>query len=69
MSDEVDENEIPAWLTEDLIQNSLRKYFKNDSIMVTVIKVMYCGGKGESFASTMYRRRFRKMNRRSKSWE
>jgi hypothetical protein len=51
----VAENEVPVWLNKDLIADALRKHFKNDCIVVEKLKIMHLGGKGESFASKMYR--------------
>lgn len=47
--------EIPEWLNEDFIENILRKYFVKDDLKVHRLKVQPCGGKGDSYASTMYR--------------
>jgi Ecdysteroid kinase-like family len=51
----VDESEIPEWLKNDLLEDALRKHLKNPLIVVKKLKIMFCGGKGDSYASIMYR--------------
>ncbi|KAG5672061.1 hypothetical protein PVAND_002220 [Polypedilum vanderplanki] len=54
-NDLVTDNEIPVWLTKDLIKDALCKHLKDNAIVVKDLKVYHLGGKGESFASKMYR--------------
>lgn len=51
----VDVNEIPEWLSKHLMEDVLCNFFKSRDINVKCLKIMHCGGKGDSFASTMYR--------------
>lgn len=51
----VDVDEIPQWLNRKLLADVLCKFFKTNEIYVKYLKVMHLGGKGESFASMMYR--------------
>ena len=48
-------DEIPEWLSENFFENILRKYFKNDKLKVKSLQIKQCGGKGDSYASTMFR--------------
>lgn len=43
-------DEVPKWLNENFIENILEKHEK-----VRSLQVNQCGGKGESYVSTMYR--------------
>ncbi|XP_070507690.1 uncharacterized protein [Chironomus tepperi] len=51
----VDVNQIPEWLNKNLLEDVLCQHFKSRDIRVKFLKVMHCGGKGENFASVMYR--------------
>lgn len=53
--DVVDVNQIPEWLNKNLLEDVLHKHFNSKDIRVKFLKVMHCGGKGENFASVMYR--------------
>jgi len=53
--DVVDVNQIPEWLNKNLLEDVLCKHFKSMDVRVKFLKVMHCGGKGENFASVMYR--------------
>lgn len=46
--------EIPLWLNDLFIESILQKFCNNRSLKVKYLKIAQCGGKGESFASTMY---------------
>lgn len=48
-------DEIPSWLSESYIQNILRKFNRDDNLKVKCLKIKHCGGKGDSYASMMYR--------------
>lgn len=48
-------DEIPDWLSEAFIENILRRHFKRESLKVNCLRIQPCGGKGESYASIMYR--------------
>lgn len=54
-TDLLDNEEIPAWLNELFIEKTLQKYFDDKSLKVKKLKVFSCGGKGDSYASVMYR--------------
>lgn len=45
--------EVPTWLNEKFVENILNKHEKNSKVKSLTIKP--CGGKGESYSSTMYR--------------
>jgi hypothetical protein len=51
----VADNEVPVWLEKNLIEDALSKHFRDESIVVRELKIRHLGGKGESFASKMYR--------------
>lgn len=48
-------DEIPVWLSEEFVEKNLQNYFEDKSLKVKVMKVSHCGGKGDSYASMMYR--------------
>lgn len=48
-------DEIPTWLCESFIKKILRKHYANKSLEVKSLQVRQCGGKGDSYASVMYR--------------
>lgn len=48
-------DEIPVWLNESYIENILQKHHKNDALKVKCLKIKECGGKGENYASMMFR--------------
>jgi Ecdysteroid kinase-like family len=47
--------ETPAWLNNLFVQNILQKHHCNDNLRVKYLRIQQCGGKGDSYASTMYR--------------
>lgn len=47
--------EIPAWLTERFVQDILRQHYRDQSLKVKSLAVKQCGGKGDSYASLMFR--------------
>lgn len=47
--------EPPKWINENYIQDVLRNSFKNDSLTVKKIFIKPAVGKGEHYASCMYR--------------
>lgn len=48
-------DEIPAWLNDSFIENILRKHYQDEALTVKNLKIRQCGGKGDSYASLMYR--------------
>lgn len=48
-------DEIPAWLNNVFIQNILQKFYGDEKLKVKYLKIKQCGGKGESYASMMFR--------------
>lgn len=48
-------DEIPTWLNELFFQDAMRKYFGDKNLRVKSLKIQSCGGKGDSYASVMYR--------------
>lgn len=55
VSSELDDLEVPEWLNESFIQNILRNEHKDSKIEINSMKVQECGGKGENYASLMFR--------------
>jgi hypothetical protein len=53
--DALPDDEVPAWLTKSFIEKNLRNHFDDKSLKVKKMKVSQCGGKGESYASVMFR--------------
>jgi Ecdysteroid kinase-like family len=47
--------EIPSWLNEAFIQDILQKHDRNQDLRVKSLQIQQCGGKGDSYASMMYR--------------
>lgn len=47
--------EIPQWLNESFIEDILRKFNEDANLKVRCLKIQQCGGKGDSYASMMYR--------------
>lgn len=47
--------EIPLWLNGAFIENILRDFFDDENLKVRCLKIQQCGGKGDSYASMMYR--------------
>ena len=50
-----DNEEFPEWLNKSYMENILQKYQKDATLKINYMKVSQCGGKGESYASVMYR--------------
>ena len=48
-------DEIPDWLNESFFEKNLKKYFNDDKLKVKSLQIKQCGGKGDSYASVMYR--------------
>jgi Ecdysteroid kinase-like family len=48
-------DEIPIWLNDLYVQNILQKFHCNDNLKVKNLQIQQCGGKGDSYASVMYR--------------
>jgi Ecdysteroid kinase-like family len=48
-------DETPDWLNNLFVQNILQKHHCNDNLKVKYLRIQQCGGKGDSYASTMYR--------------
>ena len=48
-------DEIPAWLNKAYIQSTLQKFYRDEDLKVNCLRITQCGGKGESYASSMYR--------------
>ena len=48
-------HEIPSWLTDQYMENVLQKYRQDPALKVKRLTVEQCGGKGDSYASMMYR--------------
>lgn len=48
-------DEVPLWLNNLFVQNILQKFHCNDNLKVKNLKIQQCGGKGDSYASIMYR--------------
>lgn len=48
-------DELPTWLNDLYIENILQKFCNNKKLKVKCLKITQCGGKGESYASVMYR--------------
>lgn len=48
-------DEIPIWLNEGFIQNILQKFYRDDDLKVKCLRIKQCGGKGDSYASMMFR--------------
>lgn len=48
-------DEIPVWLNETFIERILQKHFNEQNLKVKSLEIQECGGKGESYASIMYR--------------
>lgn len=55
INDVLGPEEVPSWLCESYINNVLQKYYGDRSLKVKSLQVKQCGGKGESYASVMYR--------------
>lgn len=55
VEDQLEAHEIPSWLTEQYMENVLRKYRQDPTLKVKRMTVQQCGGKGDSYASMMYR--------------
>lgn len=51
----LNEDEIPDWLNNTFIQNILQKFYHDENLTVKYLKIKQCGGKGDSYASTMFR--------------
>lgn len=47
--------EIPSWLNEVFIENVLRSFYDDEDLKVRCLKIQQCGGKGDSYASVMFR--------------
>ena len=55
LSPNLDDLEVPDWLTESFIQDILQKQHKDASIEINSMNVQECGGKGENYTSDMFR--------------
>ena len=55
VDDQLEPHEIPSWLTNQYMENVLQKYKQDSTLKVKRLIVQQCGGKGESYASMMYR--------------
>lgn len=55
VDDLLEPHEIPSWLTNQYMESVLQKYRQDPALKVKRIVVQQCGGKGDSYASTMYR--------------
>lgn len=47
--------DIPDWLNKAFLEGILRKHFNDEALKVNCLKIQQCGGKGESYASEMFR--------------
>lgn len=47
--------EVPAWLNKNFLEKALRKYFTSQTITIQSYVIEAATGKGENFASAMYR--------------
>lgn len=47
--------EVPAWLNKNFLEKALRKYFSSQTITIQSYLIEAATGKGENFASAMYR--------------
>lgn len=47
--------EVPAWLNQNFLEKALRKYFACQTILIQSYFIEAATGKGENFASAMYR--------------
>ncbi|CAO1438719.1 unnamed protein product [Diamesa tonsa] len=55
VDDLLEPHEIPSWLTDQYMEKVLQKSRQDPALKVKRIVVQQCGGKGDSYASTMYR--------------
>ena len=55
VDDQLEPHEIPSWLTDKYMENILQKYREDPTLKVKRLIVQQCGGKGESYASIIYR--------------
>lgn len=47
--------DVPSWLSESYVEKILRKFNRDDNLRVKFLQIKQCGGKGDSYASMMYR--------------
>lgn len=47
--------EIPDWLNKAFLEDILQKHFNDEALKVKCLKIQQCGGKGDSYASVMFR--------------
>uniref|UniRef100_A0A1B0C986 CHK kinase-like domain-containing protein n=2 Tax=Lutzomyia longipalpis TaxID=7200 RepID=A0A1B0C986_LUTLO len=52
------DSDIPNWLNQPFFENILRKRKKENEIFVDSLQLEFVGGKGENYASTLYRGQF-----------
>uniref|UniRef100_A0A1L8DYH1 Putative ecdysteroid kinase n=1 Tax=Nyssomyia neivai TaxID=330878 RepID=A0A1L8DYH1_9DIPT len=52
------DSEIPNWLNQPFFENILRERKKENGIFVDSLQLDFVGGKGENYASTLYRGQF-----------
>ncbi|GAB0088780.1 uncharacterized protein DMENIID0001_032440 [Sergentomyia squamirostris] len=52
------DSEVPNWLNRPFFEDILRKRKKEKDILVDSLKLEFVGGKGENYASTIYRGQF-----------
>ncbi|XP_055706849.1 uncharacterized protein LOC129803968 [Phlebotomus papatasi] len=61
-----EDSDIPNWLNQPFFENILRKRKKEDGIFVDSLQLEFVGGKGENYASTLYRGQFNSTLNRNK---
>lgn len=49
------QSDIPEWLNATFLEEHLRSHYKNNEIEVTKFEAHPTGGRGENFASSLYR--------------